>query len=727
MIRNLLLILLGLQAACGAAEPNAENAVPVPASMAYRNRPPWQMDPDIQRLFGPQSPLHALPKETTWAPDGRKIAFLRTAPEANSTPNTELWMYHLDRRIEIPLLTGDAVQVSEFCWVGSSKIAAVSNGDVWLVPLDGEKQQLTDTRGAEKGVQASPDGTKLIYIRDHNLILLDLISMMERPLTRIGNDKRTFGEVTWLYEEEFDTETGFGWAPGSDSIWFYETDLSNVPFRGIDLSDGTIKAIPYPRPGEPNPWLRVGILDITDHDATPQYLVDGKGKDIYLPRVLWHPNGKQLVITELDRLQTTLSLFTCDLATKRCSTLLTENDPRYVDLLDEPLFFNNGKELLRLSEASGYAHIQRVRLDNQGQKPLTKGSFEVSSLVYIDEKQNRVLFTANAEDTGEYKLYAVSLAGGEIMTIPQESGNHEVIYAPNGSHYIDTHSALDRPPKTDIKTSNGESIATLAETTLDERLTEGVTNELFPLDTEDGIPIMAHLTRPISLEPEKRYPVLIIVYGGPHVQLAKNAFHTTYQPWRNLLAQRGILVFTVDGRGSDGRGHAFESAVRLNLGNVELKDQLTGVAHLRSLPFVDAKRIGIFGWSYGGYMVLNALLRTKRIFKMGISVAPVTDWRYYDTAYTERYMQRPEDNPSGYQETALISLAPKLEAPLLLAHGIADDNVHLIHSHRLIKAFTARERYVDHLFYPGKGHKIGGPYTRVHLFTRITRFIEENL
>jgi dipeptidyl-peptidase-4 len=398
-----------------------------------------------------------------------------------------------------------------------------------------------------------------------------------------------------------------------------------------------------------------------------------------------------------------------------------------VDLLPGPIFVGEGDTFLAISDVSGYAHLHHVPLSSPVPEPLTKGSFEVSCINFVDDKNGKVIFTANPEDTGEHKLYAISFAAPEVMTIPQEPGNHDVIFSPNGEHYIDTHSAIDRPPRTDIKHRNGEVLGTMAETVLSKRIAEGVTNELFPIDTQDGIPIMAHLTRPSVLAPETRYPVLVIVYGGPHGQLTKNAFHTTYQPWRNLLAQRGILVLTVDGRGSFGRGHLFESAIRANLGHIELQDQMMGIAHLKTLPFVDPDRIGIFGWSYGGYMTLNALLRTKNVFKMGVAVAPVTDWRYYDSTYTERYMLRPDDNPDGYKETSLLPLASRLENPLLLVHGIADDNVHLIHSYKLLSAFTRAERFVEHLFYPGKDHKIDGPKTRVHLFTRITRFIEDHL
>jgi dipeptidyl-peptidase-4 len=238
---------------------------------------------------------------------------------------------------------------------------------------------------------------------------------------------------------------------------------------------------------------------------------------------------------------------------------------------------------------------------------------------------------------------------------------------------------------------------------------------------------MALLTRPEALEPKRRYPVLIHVYGGPHAQVVRNAFRPSFQPWRDLLASRGVLVFSVDGRGSGGRGHEFETPIHRRLGKVELEDQLAGVDYLKSLPFVDPERIGIFGWSYGGTMTLNALLKTKDVFRVGVAVAPVTDWRQYDTAYTERYMQRPSDNPEGYRETALAPAAGDLKVPLLLVHGLADDNVHFSNSAHLVDAMVEAGRVLETAFYPGKSHGIRGGRVRVHLFTRVTRFLERHL
>lgn len=716
-----LILSLSILAACGGREAVAVSAPPTTAApkRASSNVLHWRMDSGVEAIFGADSSLYRIPEQFRFSPDSAHLAYLQT-----QGPRTELWMHTIETGIRRPLFSGENAQVTAFVWAASNHVLLISNGDVWMVSLTGQSQQITATNAHEHGIQASQDGTKAAYIRDHNIYIYDLTTMSEIPVTTKGSPKRTFGEVTWLYQEEFDTTEGFGFAPKGNKLWFFETNLEKVPFRIIDRSPGDTEFIPYPRAGEENPEIRIGVIDLDSNARV--FVRDGAKRDVYLPRVVWHPSGESILVTELDRLQTHLSVYNCPLRTQRCSAVLDDQDPRYVNLLGNPVFFNHGKEFFWLSETTGYAQIERVNLSTRTRRAVTEGKFEVIAINHVDEKNGRVLFTANPEDITETRLYASPIGGGEIKTLPQASGTHSVIFSPNGEVYVDTHSALDRPPTTVLKNREGKVVAILFETDPRHLMLDDVHNEIFPMEQDNGIPLMAHLTRPKNLESDKKYPVLIIMYGGPHVQFVANRFHQMYQPWRNLLAKRGIIVFSVDGRGSAGRGHLFESRSRLRLGHIELADQLAGRTYLSSLPFVDPDRIGVFGWSYGGYMVLNALLRSPEPFRFGISVAPVTNWRNYDTAYTERYMLRPKDNVEGYRKTALMPLAGQLKSPLLLIHGMADDNVHLIHSFELLNSFIEAGRNVDQLFYPGKNHKIDGAKTRVHLFTHIIRFIEEH-
>jgi dipeptidyl-peptidase-4 len=422
-----------------------------------------------------------------------------------------------------------------------------------------------------------------------------------------------------------------------------------------------------------------------------------------------------------------LSLLICDAKTKQCQAIVEERDPRWVNLPQRPTFIQNGYGFLWLSERDGFSHIYRFGIEGSLEDQITKGNWTVTSIDAVDEEQGKVFFTANATYPFSYEMYASSRDQEELLKISQQPGSHDTLFSPDGNHFVDTHSSLSVPSQTTIHQKSGAIISILSKSRLIEYKQPHVMNDIFPIETKNGQTLFALLTRPVAIDQQRRYPVLIYVYGGPGKQVVKNEFNATFQPWRNLMAERGILVFSVDGRGSSGRGRDFEMAIHRQLGKVELEDQLAGLEYLKSLPFVDQNRIGIFGWSYGGTMALNAVMRTKNIFKLGIAVAPVTDWRQYDSAYTERYMQRPIDNNQGYNNASVLSVVNGLNAPLLFIHGFADDNVHVVHSRLLLNALIRAGKYFEVMFYPGKDHRISGAKTRTDLFTRITRFIETHL
>jgi len=714
-----------LVAACGSHKAT-ETAV-MPATPSVSNHYAVYMDTEIDRLLGDPPATGRLPSSTTWAADSSSVVYLRKSTEKNDASKTELWIHEMVGHRERPLFSEAKTGVSSYDWCGD-KLVATSDGDLYLIGLTGERKRLTDTDAEEESAHCSPDGKLVAFVRDHNLYLLDHALGRERQLTEGGSESRTFGEVTWVYGEEFRTEHGFSWSSDSKRIWFYEMDLSQVKTRRIITdSEGNSRLQPYPRAGEPNPKVRVGIIHVTAPDAPVVWLQAGRQKDGYLPQVTWHPDGKRLLAVRLDRLQTILELLSCDAVSGGCSQILAERDPRWLNLLGPPTFLGDGKDFLWLSEKDGFAHIYRYGIDGTDRGQLTRGKWAVVSIDGVDQKNGVVFFTAKTEDPTEYGIFRVAFDDDEVERVSVERGSHQAICSPDHEFFLDRHSALDRPPRVDLCRRDGEKTSLLARADLREYRGPKAMNDVFPFETRSGEKLMALLTRPEALEPERRYPVLIHVYGGPHAQVVRNAFRSSFQPWRDLLASRGILVFSVDGRGSGGRGHEFETPIHRRLGEVELEDQLAGVEYLKSLPFVDMDRIGIFGWSYGGTMALNALLKTKNIFRVGVAVAPVTDWRQYDSAYTERYMQRPSDNPEGYRATALPARAKELKVPLLLIHGQADDNVHFTNSAVLVDAFVEAGRSFEMMFYPGKGHGIRGGRSRVHLFSRITRFLERYL
>jgi dipeptidyl-peptidase 4 len=713
--------------ACGAAPKEAQMISPRPSAL----RQPFLVDVDLEigRLYADPPPTGQLPGNLKWSPDSKAVAFVHKKASSNGTSTNELWQHKITGGAETPLFADSEFPVADYQWCNSTDLLVTAGDDLWIVDLAGNKRRLTQTEASESHAQSAPDCTRVAFVRDYNLFVIDLDTGAERPLTEGGNALQSLGQVTWVYGEEFNTTAGFGWSPDSQRLWVYATDESQSNSSTI-ITDSTnnTRRQSYPRPGETNPVVRIGIVDASITKNAPVWLNTGDNLDGYLPQVNWHPDSSHIVLARLDRLQISLELLICDGTKGNCRVLLTENDPRWVNLLGSPTFIRNGAEFLWLSERNeGYAHIYRIGMDGSVQKRLTKGNWVVSSIDAVDEDESEIYFTGNPSGPQEYGLYRVSLKRGKPELVSKEPGCHRVDFSPDNSLYLDNHSSIGRAPRVEIHQQSGEQKAVIAQTNFRKYESPQVTNEIFPIQTSDGQILMSLLTRPQALKPNHKYPVLIYVYGGPHAQVVRNAFRTTFTPWRNLLASRGILVFSVDGRGSGGRGHEFETAIHRRLGEVELKDQLAGIDYLKTLPYVNKKRIGIFGWSYGGTMALNALLRTENIFKFGIAVAPVTDWRQYDSAYTERYMQRPKDNPEGYADTSLLNAVSNLKTPLLLVHGLADDNVHVENSTLLVDALVEAGKMFEVMFYPGKAHSIRGPKTRAHLFTRITRFIEEHL
>ncbi|MDD5309082.1 MAG: DPP IV N-terminal domain-containing protein [Deltaproteobacteria bacterium] len=712
--------------ACG-AEPPRPTAQPSPVKT---ERQPYEVgvDPAVTRIFSDPPPTGQLPSSMTWSPDGQVVAYLRTSRSPEGKTASELWLHEMKGHRERPLVADAALSVDSYSWAGSARLVFAALGDLHVVDLAGSVKRLTETAAKEDAPQASPDGAKVAFVREHDLFVRDLGTGKETRVTEGGSEDRTHGEVTWLYGEEFDVKVGFGWSPDGRRLWLYETDESKVTRSAIVTDpEGGIRRQAYPRPGEPNPVVRVGVAELGDGGVRLAWLDTSSDADTYVPRVAWHPDSKRLLVTRMDRLQTVLELLACETGKGTCAQVLEERDPRFLNLLGAPRFVGAGEELLWLSESDGFAHIYRIGMDGSRRGRLTTGRWVVTSIDAVDDKAGAVFFTANKDATSEYRLYRVPLAGGDPEPVSIEPGTHEVLFSPDGASYVDTRSSLVEPPRAEIHEAKGAAVALVDSTDLGSYFAPQTVTDIFPIDGANNETLEAMLTRPEALDPSVRYPVLVYVYGGPRSQVVKNAFRPKLQPWRNLLASRGILVWSVDGRGSCGRGREFETAIHRNLGQLELEDQLAGVKYLKAQPYTDPDRLAIFGWSYGGTMVLNALLKAPGVFRAGVAVAPVTDWRQYDSAYTERYMQRPEDNPEGYAAASVLGSVDKLDVPLLLVHGLSDDNVHFVNSAKLVDALIEERKTFDVMFYPGKSHSIDGGNARIDLFSRITRFVEQHI
>jgi dipeptidyl-peptidase-4 len=465
----------------------------------------------------------------------------------------------------------------------------------------------------------------------------------------------------------------------------------------------------------------------------------GADTDVYLARVDWLRDSRHLAIQRLNREQKRLDLLFFDISSAASRTILAESDQYWVNISDDLYFFSDGKRFLWSSERTGLRHYYLYDLAGKELGQLTRGDWGITgtsgfgpgaaSHPAVDEAHGYVYFLSNKDDVRDTQLYRVSLADKSIARITPEPGTHDVILAPNDSGFIDKYSNAMTPPRQQLHRADGSRVAVINEN----KVAELSTYELSPVEfvnvaADDGTKLYAMTIKPPNFDASRKYPVLVDVYGGPQVQYVKNEWGGSNFLWLETMAQKGFLIFALDNRGSYNRGHAFETPIYHQFGKVELEDQLAGVKYLESLPYVDGTRIGIWGWSYGGYMTLEAMFKAPDVFKAGVSVAPVSDWRLYDTIYTERYMGRPQEDSAGYQESSPVNQAAGLKGKLMLAHGTGDDNVHFANTSEVINELIENGKYpADLAIFPGRGHPIADRPARIQLFEQITQFFMNNL
>ncbi len=489
----------------------------------------------------------------------------------------------------------------------------------------------------------------------------------------------------------------------------------------------------YPATGTPNARVQLKTLDLESGQVTDMDL--GDNPDIYLARVNWLPDSQTLSYQRQSRDQKTLELLFADSSSGQARVILKETSPTWVNLTHDLHFLDDGR-FVWSSERSGYRHLYLYDHNGQLIRPLTAGDWVVNRVYGVDEKNGWVYFDANAETPLEQHAYRASLdtkTPAKPQKITTEPGQHALSFAKNMARYIDHFSSVDTPPRVSVHKADGTRLFAVEENRLDEH------HPYFPylkndpqitfgqLSADDGQTLYYRLIRARDFDPGQKHPVLIYHYGGPHAQLVKNQWPQGTDYWLKMLAQKGYVIFTLDNRGSWNRGKAFEDPIYRQLGKVEVADQAKGVAFLQQQPWVDAERIGVFGWSYGGYMALMNLMQHPELYAAGISVAPVTDWTLYDTHYTERYLGTPQDNPEGYRKSNVFAYAEHLADPLLMVHGMADDNVLFTNSTKLYKALQDLDKPFEMMNYPGSKHSIWGQKTRTHLFHTLTRFLDREL
>ncbi len=603
----------------------------------------------------------------------------------------------------------------------------------------GELQPLAE---GEKQMYAtfSPDGSKVAYVRNNNLYYKNLSDMQEVAITTDGRfNEIIYGSADWVYEEEFSFAKGFFWSPDSRKIAFYRFDESQVPEYNMQkwgkVSDGELYPedykFKYPKAGEKNSVVNILVYHLADKKVVQ--MQTGEEQNIYLPRIYWTANPDLLAYIRMNRLQNQLELLHADAATGQANTVITEKADTYVDLdyNDKLIYLKDGKGFLRTSEQDSFKHVYHHKMDGELVRQITSGAWEVSELIGVDEKRNLVYFLSTEDSPLERQFYSINLKGKNKRKLTNEPGVVSINMNPDFSFYIQSHSSATEPLTVTLhRAPEGELVKTLEDNAALRQKLETYTlntKEFFDFTSPDGTKLNGYMIRPTDFDATKKYPVLIYVYGGPGSQTVLNNFSTTREVWHSYLADQGYLVVSVDNRGTGARGRAFKHLTYAQLGKLEVEDQVHAASYLATMPYVDSERIGIWGWSYGGYMASLATFTNSDVFKLGIAVAPVTSWRFYDTIYAERYLKTPQENAEGYDAYSPITHAAKLEGDFLLVHGTGDDNVHFQNAIALQDALIASGKQFQSFYYPNRNHGIRGGNTSLHLFQMITDFVKNNL
>jgi dipeptidyl-peptidase-4 len=592
---------------------------------------------------------------------------------------------------------------------------------------------------AEGGKQSyatfSPDGRYVAYVRDNNLYYVALADGSVTAVTQDGKKNELIhGSTDWVYEEEFGFTKAFYWSPASDRLAFISFDESQVAEYNMqgwgDLypRDGRFK---YPKAGEANSVIRVSVYHLADQQTVAVDL--GDSADIYVPRVQWTTDNATLSVIRMNRLQNRLTILHANATTGNAEAVLTEESSTYIDINynNDLTYLGDGQHFVYTSERDGYKHIYFYTVGGELVRQITQGDWEVSELAAIDEERQLMFYLSTEASPLERQLYSVNWQGKKKQRLSEEPGTHRVEFSPDARYYVDRYSSVRHPLVVELhQAPSGKTIRTLEDNqALQEAVAEYTwgTREAITVPVSDSVTLNGYLIKPPDFDRAKQYPLLMFVYGGPGSQLVTNQWMSDREGWFHVLAQRGYLVACVDNRGTGGRGRDFSHATYAQLGKLEVQDQIASAKYLGQLPYVDADRIGIWGWSYGGYLASLALFMGNEVFKAGIAVAPVTSWRFYDTVYTERYLQTPQLNAEGYDRYSPLSHADKLRGNFLLIHGTGDDNVHFQNAVMLQDALIAANKQFDSFYYPNRNHGIYGGNTRLHLFTMMTDFLEAKL
>ncbi len=592
------------------------------------------------------------------------------------------------------------------------------------------------TRVSDKGKQMfasfSPDGFKVAFVRDNNLFIKDLVKSRETQVTFDGRLNEIInGGTDWVYEEEFSFDQAYAWSPDSRRIAFYKFNETRVREFTIPYYDQPYvdqKTYKYPKAGEDNAIVHIHVYDLSSGRTVK--METGPERDQYIPRIRWTADPGKLCVMRLNRHQNKLELLLCDAQIGGSRVFYTEETKYYIEIdqNDGMHFTADQKSFFWLKPVNGYTHLVQIGMDGKHIRQWTGGDWDVTAFYGYDEGGNAVYFQSAEKSPLERHIYRID-SKGRKTALTKTGGTHDAEFSANFRYFIDTWSDTDSPYRCTIRASeDGGEIRLLEDNNpvKDEmRAYDLSTTEFFSFMTSGGDELHGWMIKPPDFDPSKKYPVLQYMYGGPGSQTVRRRWGGANYFYWQMLARKGCIVVSVDNRGTGARGEAFQKCTFLNLGKLEVDDQVEAAGYLATLPYIDKNRMAVFGWSYGGYMTSLLMTRTAGTFRAGIAVAPVTSWRFYDTIYTERYLHTPAENAAGYDDNSPINYADRLEGSFLLVHGLYDDNVHFQNSALFVNALVKAGKHFETFFYPNKNHALPG--VRLHLYRRITRFLGENL
>jgi dipeptidyl-peptidase 4 len=711
----------------------------------------------IEAIYQPGGLIGRLPETVQWSPDGSKLSYIlrddsgehgqlfyvdvaagRPAVLVSEQKMTSLAPPLSRITNEREKEARSRYSVAGYHWSPDAKhLLFDANGQLWLYDLStGIGLQMTSGAEPSGDPKFSPNAEMLAYVRGNDLYVHPLDrNGVERRLTNERDEEVLDGVVDWLYEEELGVRSNYFWSPDSRQILFLQTDERPVPRYPITdfiPQHPVVDPQKYPNAGDPNPEVRLGVVGM---NSGPKWLkLPIEKGNFYIPRFGWVRPGLAWVQV-MNRAQDRLDLYFVDTGNGRSQLMLSETSDTWVEVMDDFRLLASGDHFLWSSWRDGHTHLYLYRFNGkdplteaaQLERQLTHGDFEVTSVASVDESAGTVYLIANAGDDRQRNLFAVQLDGSGFRRISREEGTHTVNFSPGSRYYVDTFSSHNTPQRLSLCRPQDTCNTFFTARTLQQQGYAVDLPQFVDFKAEDGTVLRGSLQMPKNIPAGSKVPLLLNPYGGPGAMTVTDSWNTSDLAFDNLLAGDGIAVLHVDNRGMADRGKKFTAALRHNMGEVELKDQIAAMQQLRaSHPEIDGNRVGFWGWSYGGYFTLYALEHST-LFRAGFAVAPVTDWRQYDSTYTERYMGLPKDNPEGYNRSSPQKSAATLHGELMIAHGSGDDNVHMQNTIQMVQELISAGKPYGLLLYPRLTHGIGATEARIHLFKSIRSFFDEKL